>query len=205
LNTASSWRTKKCCTSTSTSYSSPAAQHLKILEEVLWRLQKYGLKLNVNKTIIGARTVQYLGYTLSGQGVTLSKDKLAAMKDFPMPMSPKAVREFLGLANYYRSLIPRFSQTADPLNKMTRASTVWRTGAPLPPEAQAAFNKLKEALMSAPIVANPNREKTFILQTDASTGTESAMGGMGAVQLQEQNDKTERVVAYASRGLKDHE
>jgi hypothetical protein len=205
LNTASSWRTKKCCTSTSTSYSSPAAQHLKILEEVLWRLQKYGLKLNVDKTIIGARTVQYLGYTLSGQGVTLSKDKLAAMKDFPMPMSPKAVREFLGLANYYRSLIPRFSQTADPLNKMTRASTVWRTGAPLPPEAQAAFNKLKEALMSAPIVANPNREGTFILQTDASTGTESAMGGMGAVQLQEQNDKTERVVAYASRGLKDHE
>jgi hypothetical protein len=37
-------------------------QHLKSLEEVLWRLQKYGLKLNVDKTIIGARTVQYLGY-----------------------------------------------------------------------------------------------------------------------------------------------
>jgi hypothetical protein len=99
-------------------------QHLKTLEEVLWRLRKYGLKLNVDKTIIGAKTVQYLGYTLSGQGVTLSKDKLAAIKDFPMPTSPKAVREFLGLANYFRSLIPRFSQTADPLNKMTRASTI---------------------------------------------------------------------------------
>jgi hypothetical protein len=58
------------------------AQRLKSLEEVLWRLRKYGLKLNVDKTIIGARTVQYLGYTLSGQGVTLSKDKLAAIKDF---------------------------------------------------------------------------------------------------------------------------
>jgi hypothetical protein len=99
-------------------------QHLKSLEEVLWRLQKYGLKLNVDKTIIGARTVQYLGYTLSGQGVTLSMDKLAAIKDFPMPTSPKAMREFLGLANYFRSLIPRFSQTADPLKKMTRPSTV---------------------------------------------------------------------------------
>jgi hypothetical protein len=82
-----------------------------------------------------------LGYTLSGQRVTLSKEKLAAIKDFPMPTLPKTVREFLGLANYFRSLIPRFSQTADPLNKMTRASTVWRTGAPPPPEAQAAFNK----------------------------------------------------------------
>jgi hypothetical protein len=67
-----------------------------------------------------------------------------------------------------------------------------------------AFNKLKEALMSAPIVVNPNREGRFILQTDASTGTDAAAGGMGAVLLQEQKDKTERVVAYASRGLKDH-
>jgi hypothetical protein len=81
-----------------------------------------------------------------------------------MPTSPKAVREFLGLANYFRLLIPRFSQTADPLNKMTRASTVWRTGAPPPPEAHAAFNKLKEALMSAPIVVNPNSKGRFILQ-----------------------------------------
>jgi hypothetical protein len=152
----------------------------------------------VDKTIIRAMTVQYLGYTLSGQGVTLSKDKLAAIKDFPMPTSPKAVKKFLGLANYFRSLIPRFSQTADPLNPMTRASTVRRTGAPPPREAQAA---LKEALKSALIVVNPNREGRFVLQTDASTGTESAAGGMGAVLLQEQNDKTERVVAYASRGL----
>jgi hypothetical protein len=88
-----------------------------------------------------------------------------------MPTLPKAVREFLGLANYFRSLIPRFSQTADPLNKMTRASTVWRTGAPPPPEAQVAFNKLKEALMSAPIIVNPNREGRFILQTDAQIPT----------------------------------
>jgi hypothetical protein len=122
-----------------------------------------------------------------------------------MPTSPKAVREFLGLANYFRSLIPRLSQTADPLNKMTRAPTVWRTGAPPPPEAQLAFNKFKEALMSAPIVVNPNREGRFTLKTDASTGTESAAGGMGAVLLQEQKDKTGRVVAYVSRGLKDHE
>jgi hypothetical protein len=91
------------------------------------------------------------------------------------------VREFLGLANYFRSLILRFSQTADPLNKMTRASTIWRTVAPPPPEAQAAFNKLKEALMSAPILVSPNREGRFILQTDALTGTEMTAVGMGAV------------------------
>jgi hypothetical protein len=59
--------------------------------------------------------------------------------------------------------------------------------------------------MLAPIVVNPNREGRFILQTDASTGTDTTAGGMGAVLLQEQQDKTERVVAYASRGLKNHE
>jgi kynurenine formamidase len=68
-----------------------------------------------------------------------------------------------------------------------------------------AFNKLKEVLMPAPIVVNPNREGRFILQTDALTGTAAAAGGMGAVLLQDQKDKTERVVAYASRGLKKHE
>jgi hypothetical protein len=78
-------------------------QHLKSLEEVLWRLRRYGLKLKVDKKIIGVRTVQYLGYTLSGQGVTLSMDKLAAIKDFPMPTLPKSIREFWGLANYFRS------------------------------------------------------------------------------------------------------
>jgi hypothetical protein len=88
---------------------------------------------------------------------------------------------------------------------MTRASTVWRTGAPPPPETQAAFNKLKEALMSAPIVVNPNKEGRFIQQTNVSTGTDADAGGMGAVLLQEQKDKTERVVTYASRGLKDHD
>jgi hypothetical protein len=69
-------------------------QHLKSLEEVLWRLRKYGLKLNVDKTIIRARTVQYLGYTLSGQRVTLSKDKLAAIKDFLMPTLPRPCRNY---------------------------------------------------------------------------------------------------------------
>jgi hypothetical protein len=76
---------------------------------------------------------------------------------------------------------------------------------PVHSEAQVAFNKLKEALMLAPIVVNPNSEGRFILQTDALTGTDAATGGMGAVLLQEQKDKTERVVAFASRGLKDHE
>jgi hypothetical protein len=58
--------------------------------------------------------------------------------------------------------------------------------------------------MSSPIVVNPNREERFVIQTDASTRTDSTAGGMGAVLLQEQKDKKERVVAYALRGLKEH-
>jgi hypothetical protein len=133
-----------------------------------------------------------LGYTLSGQGVTLSKDKFAAIKDFPMPTLPKAVRELLGLANYFRSLIPRFSQAADPLNVMTRASTVWRTGVPPPLEAKAAFNKLKEALScSEPKYCSEPKQGGKVRTTNRCvTGTDSTAGGMGAVLLQEQKDKT---------------
>ena len=59
--------------------------HLQLVEEVLWRLRKYGLKLNMGKTIIAAREVQYLGYTISENGVSPSKDKIAAVRDLKPP------------------------------------------------------------------------------------------------------------------------
>jgi hypothetical protein len=177
-------------------------QHLKTIEEVLWRLRKDGLKLNLDKTIIGAKTVQYLGYTLSGQGVTLSKDKLAAIKDFPMPTSRKAIREFLRLANYFRLLIPSFSQTADQLNKMPRALTVWRTGAPPPPEAQVAFNKLKEALMSAPIVVNPKggQVHTPKQRVDGNVRNCGRHAGRAATRAKGQDRKSGRVRLERTKG-----
>lgn len=185
-------------------HSNSHGKHLVQLEEVLWRLRKYGLKLNVDKTIIGASEVQYLGYTLTKEGVSPSVDKMKAVKDFTTPRDTKSIREFVGLANYFRFLIPQFALLAGPLTALTKTSSTWK-GGELPPAAKECFEKLKSYLCSAPLVAYPDRERKFVLHTDAATGDAERPGGLGAVLLQEQKDGTERVVAYASRALKDHE
>lgn len=177
--------------------------HLRQLEVVLLRLRKYGLKLNIRKTIFGADQVQYLGYTISEGGVTLSKDKLQAIRDAKPPTTTKQVREFMGLSNYFRFLIPAFSRRAAPLNALTRKDYKWPKEG-MPQEAMAAFEDLKTALCQEPIVAFPRRDTEFTLQTDASQGERGKAGGLGAVLLQEQDGEM-KVIAYASRGLLDHE
>ena len=179
-------------------------EHLRHLEEVLWRLRRYGLKMNVEKTTFAATTVQYLGYTLQPDGITLSKDKLQAIQGFPAPTTTKKVREFLGVANYFRFLIPGFARVAAPLNALTSKNCTWAKG-PLPKEAQAAFQQLKKLLTSEPVVAHPRRGKPFILHTDGALGDADNPGGLGAVLSQLDEHGKERVIAYASRSLRKHE
>ncbi len=178
--------------------------HLEYLEQALLRLRKYNLKLNADKTIIAADEVTYLGYNLTGDGVSPSKDKLAAIRDVEPPKDVRGIREFVGLANYFRFLIPNFARRTAPLHALTKRSTAWSDGR-LPPTALAAFEDVKKALIASPIVAFPSRDKTFVLQTDAAMGDKQRAGGLGAVLLQRDDEGAERVVAYASRGLKDHE
>ena len=179
-------------------------EHLRHLEAVLLRFRKYGLKINANKSIWGAKEVQYLGYTLKPEGVSPSKDKMMAIRDFKPPTSPKQIREFVGVCNYFRFLVRDFSRKAAPLLKLTKASEKWRGGT-LPPEALKAFEALKADLVSEPVVAHPRRGRPFILHTDGAAGDAVHPGGLGAVLLQEAEDGRERVIAYASRGLKSHE
>lgn len=179
-------------------------RHLQHLEQTLLRLRKYGMKLNIEKTIVGATSVQYLGYTLRGGGISPSKDKLAVIKEFQTPSSPKQIREFIGVCNYFRCLIKDFARVAAPLMKMTRLSSTWK-GGPLPEEAQESFDLLKKALTSDPVVALPQTDKQYILQTDGAQGDSVYPGGLGAVLLQEDEEGTERVIAYASRSLRKHE
>jgi len=179
-------------------------QQLIRLEQVLLRLRKYGLKLNVNKTLIGGSQVQYLGYTISEKGITLSEDKTKAIKEFPQPQDVRQVREFIGLCNYFRFLIPHFSQLTTPLIKLTTKEEDWK-GGEMPESAERSFKELKEKLCNKPVVAYPTREGKFRLYTDAAIGEPNRKGGMGAALLQTNKEGKEQVIAYASRGLKDHE
>jgi transposase InsO family protein/ribonuclease HI len=178
-------------------------EHLKILEEALLRLRRYGLKLNVDKSTFGATEVQYLGYTLAEKGVSPSEDKLKAIREFKAPVTVKQVREFVGVCNYFRFLIKGFSRLASTLTALTKKDCQWK-GGKLPEEAQKSFDTLQRQLCAEPVVAYPKRDLPFILHTDGASGDAVNPGGLGAVLLQEQ-EGVERVIAYASRGLKKHE
>ena len=179
-------------------------KHYKRLEEVLLRLRKYGLKLNVAKTLIGGDTVQYLGYTISQTGVTLSTSKTEAIEKFEPPKDLRQIREFVGLCNYFRFLIPHFSRLTAPLIELTKKDSTWK-GGQLPPTASSSFMELKEKLCSKPVVGYPSREGKFILYSDAALGEPNRPGGLGAALLQQRPDGQIEVIAYASRSLRDHE
>ena len=178
-------------------------QQLERLEEVFLRLRKYGLKLNVKKSVFGANSVDYLGYKLSGEGVSPGPDKLKAVREYPMPDSIKKIREFIGICNYFRFLVPEFQKHASQLTKLLKKDSTYESGA-LPKESQEAFLYLRRTLSEEPIVSHPKRGLPFQLRTDACAGDDLHPGGFGAVLSQTQNGH-ERVIAYASRALTSYE
>ena len=183
-------------------YSCSIADHLRRLERVFQKLREHGLKIEAAKCQFFKTRVKYLGHVVSSEGVATDPAKTEAVARWPTPKTLKDLRSFLGFASYYRRFVPGFAQTAAPLHKLTAeisekgrkknstiASERWNG------ECQKAFNDLRTALTTAPVLAYPDFSKPFIVETDASDK------GLGAVLSQKQDGKL-RVIAYASRGLR---
>ena len=183
--------------------SSDHQQHLQHLRAALERLRKFNLKINPQKSTFGAPKVEYLGHSVSGEGFTIGEHKFHAIKEFPPPVTKKKVQQFLGLANFFRQLIPNFQKHAGHLSALLTTDNAWKMG-PLPPKAAEAFHTLKNALLTKPVVAFPRPDHPFTLATDAALGDPNTPGGLGAV-LTQTVDGHPRVIAYASRALKQHE
>ena len=117
------------------------------------------------------------------------------MKEYPIPQSVKEVRQFLGIASYYRRFIQGFTKIAQPLHSLTQkgAPFAWTSS------CQSAFEELKTRLTESPLLAYPNFSKSFTLETDAS------VKGLGAVLSQRQDDGRLHPIAYASRALSPQE
>ena len=86
------------------------SEHIDNLREVLTRLREAGLRLKPRKCFFAMREVEYLGYHVSGDGISADPAKVKAVEDFPRPQNLKQTRSFLGLASYYRRFIPSFSK-----------------------------------------------------------------------------------------------
>lgn len=173
-------------------YSSSWAEHVQHLAEVLRRIHQAGLTIQPNKCAFVQQEVRYLGHIVGRGVIKPQQDKLQAIRDCPRPETKKGVRSFLGLAGWYRRFVPNFATRAAPLTDLTRKSGSVRVR--WEDQHEAAFNDLKEALCSGPVLQSPDFKQPMTVQTDAS-GV-----GLGAVLLQGEGDQ-QLPVAYISRKL----
>ncbi|GFS62253.1 retrovirus-related Pol polyprotein from transposon 17.6 [Trichonephila clavipes] len=149
-----------------------------------------GLKLNSKKCLFAAQEVKILGHLVSSNGVRPDPDKIKAVRNFPTPKNIHDIRSFLGLCSYFRRFIKGFCYLAEPLQSLLKSGVEFHWG----PEEVEAFNSLKKALTSDPVLGMYDERASTEIHTDASGY------GIGAVLVQIQNN-VEKVIAYASRTL----
>ncbi|GKB73539.1 putative reverse transcriptase domain-containing protein, partial [Tanacetum coccineum] len=162
-------------------------EHLKIILELLKKEELYA---KFSKCEFWIPKVQFLGHVIDSEGIHVDPAKIESIKDWTSPKSPTEIRQFLGLAGYYRRFIEGFSKIAKPMTKLTQKKVKFEWG----DKQEAAFQLLKQKLCSAPILALPEGSEDFIVYCDASKK------GLGAVLMQR-----EKVISYASCQLKIHE
>jgi hypothetical protein len=164
-------------------------EHLIHLREVFERLRNTGLKLKRKKCYFFKNELAFLGHIVSANGINPDPDKISAIENHPVPTNLRELRQFLGLASYYRKFIFEFAKIAAPLNQLMKKEITYQWNA----EHQNAFEYLKKRLTTAPILAHPDFSKPFIIMTDASAL------GLGAVLAQKDDNGREVVIRYASR------
>ncbi len=166
----------------------------KKLRTVFMRLRAYNIRLKISKCKFALSKVNYLGHTISADGIEPDKSKVEVIANFERPTDVTGVRRFLGMTGYYRRFIPGFAAIAVPLFELMRHNAPFHWS----DRAQHAVDVLKAKLINPPILQYPDFSQPFILETDAS-GT-----AIGCVLLQERSGKR-MPIAYASRVLDKHE
>lgn len=168
-------------------------EHLSLLKEVKNRLQDANLTISIEKCNFFKTTLKFLGYVVGANGLRTDPEKISSMLNYPRPTNATEIKRFIGLCSWYRRFIKDFSTLNAPINillkgKRKKDPIVWTN------EAEDAFIKIKQALVSAPVLCQPDFSKPFTVQSDASDV------GVGGV-LTQVLDGEERVIAYASRSL----
>ncbi|KAK1441653.1 hypothetical protein QVD17_07716 [Tagetes erecta] len=166
-------------------YSSNMEQHKFHLEQALKLLHDNRFFAKLSKCCFGQEQVVFLGHVISSKGVSVEEEKISAVKSWPVPSTVKEVRGFLGLTGYYRRFVRNYGLIAQPLTALTKKEGfLWSEA------AHKAFNNLKHALLTTPVLRLPDFSKPFVIECDASSD------GVGAILSQEDHP-----VAYFSKGF----
>ncbi|GKF40614.1 putative reverse transcriptase domain-containing protein, partial [Tanacetum coccineum] len=153
-------------------------------------LKKEELYAKFSKCEFWINTVKFLGHVIDSNGIHIDPAKIEAVKNRASPTTPLEIRQFLGLAGYYKRFIKGFSKIDKPMPELTQKNQKFDWGE----EQEEAFKLLKQKLCVAPILALPEGSDDFVVYYDAS------IKGLGVVLMHRM-----KVIAYASRQLKIYE
>jgi hypothetical protein len=159
--------------------------HINHVDQVLHLLSQHHLFLKQSKCSFGAAKVEYLGHLVGKDGIRVDPRNIEAMKDWPHPKTLKSLHGFLGLTGYYRKFVKNYRKIAAPLTDLLKKNSFTWTLA-----AAQAFQTLKMAICTTPVLALPNFTNTFMLECDTSGK------GIGDVLMQEG-----RTLAFTSKQL----
>lgn len=157
-------------------YSPDKESHKKHLRKVLEVLKKHKLFAAPNKSVLGKSQIEFVGFVVSDQGLSMDPKKLDSIVHWPAPTNVVQVQSFLGLANFYRRFVKGYATIANPLHALTRKDHQFHWGE----TEQKAFDTLKQALTSAPLLILPDPKLHYAIHTDASDFA------LGAVLSQDQ-------------------
>ena len=175
--------------------SNSVEEHKEHVSKVLKKLADTGLRLTPEKCCFAKTEIEYLGHTLTPEGVRPNNSKVKAIVEFPQPKDVSSLKRFLGVLNFYRKHIKDFAAVAMPLTALTRKDKTTGTAVNFQwsAECDKAFSTLKQKLSTAPLLQPPDMSKPFYVWSDAS------ILGFGAV-LEQLDDQGQRhPIAYASR------
>lgn len=167
-------------------------QMIELMEIVAERLKKANLTINLKKSQVCAKQISYLGYIINEGGLSIEPEKITPILNYKTPKTVRDVRRLIGMSSWYRRFIPEFSTIIAPISDLiskTKRTIKWTE------EAEEAFQKLKTALISEPVLIPPDFDKEFTIQCDASDV------GIAGVLTQFDTDGHERVISYFSKKL----
>jgi len=140
------------------------SDHRKKVADVLQKLMDNDLYLKPEKCRFNQEEVDYLGVIVGKGEIKMDPVKVQGITDWPTPTNIHEIRSFLGFGNYYKDFIQHYSYITRPLHHLTRKNIAYEWG----DEQEQAFALLKQLFTSYPVLRNPDPDKRYILDTDAS-------------------------------------
>ena len=172
--------------------SESTTQHLEHLEELLARLERNNLTLNLSKSNFFKKETRFLGFILTTEGIKPDPEKIQEIMEFPSPKNAKQLIGFLGLTNFHSKFSSKHAEETKPLLHLIKKGIPWDWNE----DMQKCFNRVKQLFGKSITLYFPDPNETYYLETDASNYA------LGAILYQKNNKQEKEIITLASRTLK---